>query len=369
MEQKKKAALLLVGFSLVVGGIVIANYVMKGSPENEEKTSGNVYTDVPDAEKSELSESKSDAYRTHPEASRNIEDYWNDCEDEYAEAHPEEDSPAAGTGGSTEPARPTTSEDLFGSASGQAPARSGGGGSSSNPYRESAREREARHQRRREEAIDLANQMSGQNRDVEPEEDTPAEQPAQTITIPSGEVRRSGVISSLDDSWSDGGVSSLDESSPQASADDGMHPFKCMFVREEKIKSGQRVSVRLLEDIVAGGVLIPKNSHLMASCSLNARLELEIANVEIHGRIISLGYEAYDTDGTKGIYCPDAGDAGRTAKNKATSLAGTTLSSRVGRLASDVVSTGVSLIESASGERTVTVPAGYAFYIVRKKQL
>ena len=362
MEQKKKAALILIGFSLVVGGLAAASYIKKG-PAKGEDPSGNVYTDVPDGEVSELSGSKSDAYMTSP-ASSSIEDYWNDCEDEYASAHPEEDSPAAGAAGASGPPAPATSEDLFGSAPAQSPAKSGPS-SSGNPYRESAREREARHQRRREEAIDLANQMSGQGKGSG--EEPPAEPVYETIAIPSGEVRRTGVISSLDDGWSDGGVSSLDGREPQDAADE-MHPFKCMFVREEKIKSGQRVSVRLLEDIVIGNVLIPKNSHLMASCSLSGRLELEIANVEIRGRIVSLGYEAYDTDGTKGIYCPDAGSTGQTVRTKGTSLAGTALSSRVGRLASDVVSTGVSLIESASGERTVSVPAGYTFYIVKKKQ-
>jgi len=106
----------------------------------------------------------------------------------------------------------------------------------------------------------------------------------------------------------------------------------------------------------------------MASCTINKRLEMEIANIEMQGRILALGYEAFDMDGTKGIYCPDTGNSGRTVKNKGTSLAGTALSSRVGRLASDVVTTGVSLIESATGERTVSVPAGYTFFIVKKKQ-
>jgi Protein of unknown function (DUF3714). len=361
MEQKKKAAVMLIAFGAVVAGLAIASS-MKGGRTGEEETPGNVYTDVPDAEVNELSGSKSDAYMTYSESSRSIEDYWNDCEDEYAAAHPEEDIRTS-SGGNGEEQHKATSEELFGSAPSQTPAKSGG--SSANPYRESAREREARHQKRREETIDLVNQMSGQSKTEE--EDKPSEPVYETINIPSSEVRRSDVISSLDDSWSDGGVSSLDGKKAKA-AEDELHPFKCMFVREEKIKSGQRVSVRLLEDIVVGGVLIPKNSHLMASCNLTGRLELEIANVEIQGRILSLGYEAYDTDGTKGIYCPDAGSAGKTARSRGTNLAGTALTSRVGRLASDVVTTGVSLIESATGERTVTVPAGYAFYIVKKKQ-
>lgn len=348
---------------MILGFVVCSQ--MKGCAQDEEKSSEetNVYVEVPDGDVTDLPPSKSDIYMTSP-ASSYIQDYWNDCEDEYAsmkEESPETSSGGNGSGGQV------TSKDLFGegSASNVKPSGGGsGGGSSSNPYRERAQEREARHQKRREEAIELADRMSGKE-DAAQKTDRQEVLPV-TIPLPESEVRRSDVISSLDDPWADSGISSLDDGWESVAPDDE-HPFKCMFVREEKIKSGQRVSVRLLEDIVVGGILIPKNSHLMASCTINRRLEMEIANIEMQGRILSLGYEAFDTDGTKGIYCPDTGNAGKTVKNKGASLAGTALSSRVGRLASDVVTTGVSLIESASGERTVSVPAGYTFFIVKKK--
>ena len=73
-------------------------------------------------------------------------------------------------------------------------------------------------------------------------------------------------------------------------------------------------------------------------CCTSDRLELKIASLELNGRIISFGYEAYDIDGSKGIYYPD------------------------------VVSTGVSLLQSRNGERTVSVPAGYTFFIMKKTE-
>jgi len=359
MEQKKKAALMLIAAALVLAVLVIWGQAKKAPGQEEEP--GNVYVDVPDGDVPELSSSKSTAYMTSS-ASNNIEDYWNDCEDEYASLHEDEQGETGISQGSSSTSQ-ATAQDLFGKDVGTVSKQSAGG---SNPYRESARDREARHQKRREEAIELADRMSGKDKEGSSAESA-HEEPRSTIILPSNEVRRSDVISSLDNEWSDGGVSSLDENRETVTSDD-THPFKCMFVREEKIKNGQRVSVRLLEDIVVGGILIPKNSHLMASCSISSRLDLEIANVEMQGRILVLGYEAYDTDGTRGIYCPDVGTTGKTVRSKGTSLAGTALTSRVGRLASDVVSTGVSLIESATGERTVTVPAGYTFFIVKKKQ-
>lgn len=364
MDQKKKAGLLLIGFAAFIVALATA-YYCKGRAKDTEPAPENVIHDVPDGEVQEVTASKSDAYMSYNPSS-GIEDYWNDCEDDYSdllEMDPEQDSGSV---------RQATTEDLFGStAEPAAPRARTGGSSGSTVHRETAQEREARHQKRKEEAIELAGDI--QKRQMGQDEPMADDSPAtpvvpQTIDLADGgTVRRSGAVSSLSDGWDGGGISSLDSPSRMAS-DDGTHPFKCMFVREEKIKSGQRVSVRLLEDMLIGSTLIPKNSHLMATCSIGNRLELEISNVEIQGRILSLGYEAYDTDGTRGIYCPDAGDnVQQTARSRGTTLAGTALRSRVGRVAGDIVSTGISLIESSTGERTVTVPSGYEFFIVRKK--
>ena len=363
MDQKKKAGLMLIAFAAVVVGIAVASYA-KDKEKKDPEEPQNVLHDVQDAEVQEITESKSDAYMAYNGTPGGIEDYWDICEDEYSEIEVEPETASSGGG--------ATTEDLFGSiGQSSAPARSSGS-SSSTVHRETAKEREERHQKHREEAIELASDIQKRQMGAE-EEVIPEDEPAtpivpRTIELSrGGDVRRSDAVSSLDDGWDDGGISSLD--SPGSAVDaDGMHPFKCMFVREEKIKSGQRVSVRLLEDMVIGSTLIPKNSHLMATCQIGGRLELEIANVEIQGRILSLGYEAYDTDGTRGIYCPDAQDnVQQAARSRGTTLAGTALRSRVGRVAGDVISTGISLIESSTGERTVTVPSGYTFFIVRKK--
>ena len=354
--QKKTGIILL-----FVAGLLLMVLLALSGKEKKDKSSEqgqeNVYTEVPDGNVDKVTDSKTDVYMSYRAASSDINDYWDNCEEELII---EEELEQKNSGGGASQA---TSAELFGSDT-PAPSRSQSSGGSRNTYRETPEQREARHQKRREEAIELADRMQ---RGPDADKPAEAEEPIpQTINIPSETVHRSEVISSLGD-WSDGSVSSLDETHADICPDE-MHPFKCMFVREEKIKHGQRVSVRLLEDIVVGGQLVPKNTHIMASCSIGSRLDLEITNIEMQGRILSLGYEAYDTDGVKGIYCPDVGSAGKTVKSHGTSLAGTALSSRIGRLASDIVSTGVSLAQSASGERTVTVPAGYTFYIVKKRQ-
>lgn len=143
------------------------------------------------------------------------------------------------------------------------------------------------------------------------------------------------------------------------------HPIKCMFARESKVKNGQRVSVILLEEIVVSGIRVPKNTHLMATCKLSDRLELDFENIEIGGRILHLGYEAYDVDGSKGIYCPDVANTGKQVRSRGSNIISSTLTGRMGRLAGEVLSSGISIAQSAGGEVTVNVPGGYTFYIVK----
>lgn len=360
LSQKKKMGLMLAAV-LILFILMLVKVMSRGSKEETpSEPAGNAMIDIPDGDVTEVDKSKTDAYTNANSGSRSIEDYWDECEDDIAVKNEDPVEAVGGLpAGKEEPVRKATSEELFGSSSGggQSPRASAVG----NPYRESAEEREARHQRRREEAIDLAEQMSGMGQE---EESTPQEEIPERIRL--GGQDGSGIISSFDDGWSDSGISSLDsrQSEPQEDED---RPIKCMFVREEKIKSGQRVPVRILENIVIGTTVIPKNTHVMATCSIGSRLNLELSSIEMYGRIIQLGFEAYDNDGTRGIYCPEAGEAVRTVKDAGLGMLGSAIGGRVGRIAGQVVQTGVSLAQSAAGERTVSVPSGYTFYIVRKK--
>ena len=164
----------------------------------------------------------------------------------------------------------------------------------------------------------------------------------------------------------DGIVSYLDDEVSSAS-EVGVKPFRCMFVRDQKITSGQRVSLRLLEDYSDGGVVIPANTHLSAICKIGDRLELSVRSLELGGRIVPLSLEAYDGDGLPGIYCPETASskASRKASDDAISSAGQTFGGLVGDIASTVLRTGASIAKSASGEVSVSVVSGYEFYLVK----
>ena len=354
MEKNKKIGLIIMGGCTVL--LLALLLAMGRSKPVEEQTEGNQYPDMAEGTATPVKESKSEAYQTDNSDRResNTKKHWDDCGQMLEQK--EKERLEAGE---------VTTEQLFGTST---PASSSGGYTYTrpyeNPYRETPAEREERHRRRQEEAIQMAERMSGK----EPaQNETPAQQ--ESAPEPKNEVvtevRRTSIISSLEDEA--GLIGSLG-SDDTIFTDDGTRPFPCMFSKASKLKDGDRVSIILLEDIVVSGTLVPRNTHLMASVSLSNRLELKIASLELGGRIISFGYEAYDIDGSKGIYCPDVGNERSTVRSRGTGLIGSTLSSRVGRVAGDVVSTGVSLLQNRDGERTVSVPAGYTFFIMKKTE-
>lgn len=347
-----------IGFGLVVIAVVclLAVVLFKDDKKEagEDIPQKSVTIDIPEGDVPEMSGSKSEAYLKGENSTR-IEDYWDSCAPDEETHQPEQKVPS---GGISTP-RTASTEELLGL---NEPTRHSPAPRTapSNPYRETAEEREARHQRRHEEALELAERMQEGHQEHDAQETV-------TQTQTQTKVKRSDVISSLDGWEGDSGLSTLDEGD-SILADDPYTPFRCMFARESKITDGQRVTVILLDDIDVSGISVPRNTHLMATCQLTNRLELEFVNIEIGGRILPLGFEAYDVDGSKGIYCPDAGAAGKTVKNRGADIISSTLSSRLGRVARDVAATGISLVQSADGQRTVSVPAGYTFFIIKKRQ-
>jgi len=359
--DKKTMLILMVVASLALLGLVAISFI----PQNKKgQADEGVTQTISDGIAQEMADSKSDAYRglTSPD------DYFEQL---GARMEADEDISLVSSSGSTAPSAPagaassggseeSSVDRVFGAppASTSTPAstssahRSSGGGGSSRPMTSDER---LDYERRRAEMV----------RDVltgGATEETPAEEPKQEpLSIDLSAVGSSdGIISSLDDDFDDAAVQ----------YEGAKRPFRCMFVRDQKITSGQRVTLRLLEDYVEGGVRIPANTHLAAICKIGDRLELQVRSLEMNGRIIPLALDAYDTDGLQGIYCPEtsASKNAKQASNDAISTAGTTFGGLVGDLASTVIRTGATIAKSASGELSVSVVSGYEFYLVKAER-
>lgn len=143
-------------------------------------------------------------------------------------------------------------------------------------------------------------------------------------------------------------------------------PCRCMFTRNEKVRGGQRITLRLLEDMSVGGVTIPRNTHLQGVATITGRLEIRLSSLDMGGRILTFHLEAYDTDGGRGIYCSDLSKPRQDAVSQGLSTLSSTLSSRLGRVARDAASLGASIVRDRAGEATVSVPAGYTFYLIEQ---
>ena len=360
--DKKTMLILMVVAALALLGLLAISFF----PHNKKgKADEGVTQTISDGIAQEMADSKSDAYR----GLTSTDDYFEQL---GARMEADEDISLVSSSGSSTPAAaagaaPTASsgessvDRVFGaqpassSSSYTEPASgrwSSGGGGTSRPMAEQER---LDYDRRRAEMV--RDVLTGGSA-----EEAPAEEPKQEpLSIDLSAVGSAdGIISSLDDDFDDAAVQ----------YEGAKRPFRCMFVRDQKLTSGQRVTLRLLEDYVEGGVRIPANTHLAAICKIGDRLELQVRSLEMNGRIIPLALDAYDTDGLQGIYCPETSAVknSRQASNDAISTAGTTFGGLVGDIASTVIRTGATIAKSASGEVSVSVVSGYEFYLVKAER-
>jgi len=70
--------------------------------------------------------------------------------------------------------------------------------------------------------------------------------------------------------------------------------------------AGSRLRLRLLDDIVAGDVLVPKDTYIYALISgfSEQRVTLSIKSILSGGKILPVKLEVYDLDGLPGLYVP-----------------------------------------------------------------
>ena len=218
-----------------------------------------------------------------------------------------------------------------------------------------------------------AEQQATVPQDENYEEDTTTEDEApETIEIefkslPSVSLSDDNIIRSL-------GGPSLDQTADVTFPVVTPSPAKATFLRTENLVNGQRVTMRLMEDLkLSDGTVIPANTHIKGTCNMSSRLNIEVKAISYGGRIYYVNLNIYDNDGTEGIYCPIIAEKrrGKAAKNIAsTALSGAastaatlfTRSAVLGR----VVSQGINEINGSidgNGNVTVKVASGYEFYV------
>lgn len=83
--------------------------------------------------------------------------------------------------------------------------------------------------------------------------------------------------------------------------------IQAVIHQTQTLVNGSMVKLRLQGDIMLQGMIVPRNTFLYGTASLNGeRLEVEINNIQFQNSIFPVQLALYDLDGIKGIYIPGA---------------------------------------------------------------
>ena len=140
-------------------------------------------------------------------------------------------------------------------------------------------------------------------------------------------------------------------------------PIKCVFLSSEKIRSGERISLRTVGDISFGETVLEDGSILSATVTIGERLFLEVHSIPLEGKNVLTHLTAFDSDGMKGLYCPEtalSSGSGRLSR-EAISRGGSVAGGAIGGLAGSLLRSGASLLGEASSVKKVRVYPGYEF--------
>jgi len=383
---------------ILVGWLMVRVAFPKGVEPAQEAAAGNVVIDFPDGESADPEKNRLDALGS-PDRRSSVSDYWSRLEGAAPEGE-EGGTAAAGTGSGTGSGQDATyryedrytslerraiSEGVMSQAQVEARYRQ-----EEEEARESERrrredeERIARERRRREqEVLSLygRNASAGSSGAGQAAPAAPAAAPAsEPAARAQDEPRRLDMASAGMTLAGDGIISSLDADMPSAGVSGAgagrtVVPCRVTFLKDERVVSGQRVIMRLMQDLtLSSGTVIPANTHVSGTCTIGDRLSIRISTVTYSNRIHYVAIDAYDADGTEGIYCPVIVDskAQKAGKNVGREV-GSVLSDIVGGVASTanqylgtVARRGMSEITQSVGSDgtvEVNVSTGYVFYI------
>lgn len=365
--KKKKAVVALCVFGILA--LALAGMAIKElSDHRKEGTGGgSVIMNIPDAEGAALVDTKTEAYAQSTYLDDNIGKELEDAEDLWASLNSKADENAG---------KPDFSNmDLF-----EAVVSVGEDG-------------RLRDERKKEEAVSASAQKAVAAPVAKPRPKEQAVQPSRATAAavkpkpkaqaePSKKEEPVRIVdtddgfSSTDGSWDDWEESTVVGSATWVDDEDvdvtESTPVRCAFTQVETIKSGQRVMVRCLDPIMAAGIVIPRNSRLAAVATVGAgRLYLTVSGYQVNGKFYTMNLVAYDSDGSKGLYCPDTERYAKDAATQAVQAGSSVLNSAMGSTKARALSTvitaavgaGTQMAQQELSKVKVTVPSGYSFFL------
>ena len=388
---------------LATGGVVIIALLAYGmyllvfgtSKGPEPVDAGPVIINMPDASGDEFDKSRADLYREGDYAGRRrgdaIDDYWDTLggdlvssgeveqeEDDFSYLdngeYTEAEKRLIRMGVKTRAEVDREHEEMAAFRRSLQHSSGGASSSSGSQGRMTRAQKDSQYNARLEQAIEMAARLQAMNGtgDAPAAGDAGDDDESRHI-----EIEEEPAVLPLESFSDDDIISSLE--GPSRSVGTGTaavrRPVKATFLKDEKISSGARVIIRLMQDLtLSDGTQIPVNTHLTGICNISRRLKIQVTSLHYGGKMYATNLTIFDNDGTEGIYCPLVEDAKRksqTAKMIAGevvsgvgSIAGSALSGNpmVGRVARSSLS-GVTSSINSDGSMSVNVTAGYEFYV------
>lgn len=166
------------------------------------------------------------------------------------------------------------------------------------------------------------------------------------------------------------GFYGLDEN---ATVDSAALPAIPAVVQEtQTVTSGATIKLRLTEDVMVNGTLIPKNNFVYGSCNVDGeRLKISITGIRFNNSLFPVGLSIYDLDALEGIRVPGA--IGRDASKEGADRAvqSMQLMSLDPSLGAQAASAGLEAVKGFASKKVklvrVTVKAGYPVLLLDGK--
>ena len=141
--------------------------------------------------------------------------------------------------------------------------------------------------------------------------------------------------------------------------------LKAVIDQKQRFRTGDKIQLRILETGFYQDYAIPKNTLLYGICSINSnRLYVNIASINLNGKVMPSSLSVYDLDGIPGIYIDGAyQDATKQAINQGLADAGNIgLRNTLGNLS-------IKLGRKANQKQTAFIPAGYQVLLYDSQSL
>lgn len=161
-------------------------------------------------------------------------------------------------------------------------------------------------------------------------------------------------------SFEQNGFFSLDEP-VQASS---QNAIQAVVAETQTLVTGSTVKLRLTNDIYISGVLIPKESFIYGTASLNEeRLMVQIESVRHESSIFPVKLSVYDLDGLSGIYIPGSISRDVSKQSLSQNVQGLNIDTFQPSLGAQLADAGIQTAKNLAGKKArlikVTVKAGY----------